>query len=68
MVGGGAAGRIEPCDGRVALRHPGQPPEVIEDQRDRVIDRAWITNAVLPQHTPDDEHHPRHGQADQLFE
>jgi hypothetical protein len=68
MIGGGPASGIERRHRVFTLRRPWQAAEVVEDQRDRVVEGRRIANAPLPEHACDDECRDRFRRMNQIFE
>ena len=68
MIGSGPAHGIERRHRMLALCRSWQAAEVVEDQRDRVVERRRIANAPLPEDACDDEYRDRFRRMNQIFE
>lgn len=68
MIGCGAATGIERRDSVLARRRPRQTAEVVEHERERVVEGRRITNTALPEHADDHERCNRLRRMHQVFE
>lgn len=68
VFGNGAAIGVKRRHGRLPVGGAGQSSEVVEHQRQRVVDRRRIANAPLAEHAADHDHHHGCGGTNQVFE